>query len=222
MPDPSPAATVILLRPTEPSFDVLLVERNGRGFFGDLAVFPGGGVEPADAPSGVGISDDLSHRRAALRELAEETGILLTPDGPMAAPRVRGPGFYEEVAEDLLMEASARLTLVSRWVTPENVPRRFDARFYLAVCESPPAVTIDEAELVGHRWVRPEHALEMHRSGQLRMLLPTLAHLRWLSKRDSVESAIESARGADGRTLIRPRVEQDGSLLPIHMPAEMS
>jgi hypothetical protein len=35
-----------------------------------------------------------------------------------------------------------------------------------------------------------------------------------------VEDAFESARGADARTLVKPRLVEDGSLIPILLPAE--
>ncbi|HEY7821201.1 MAG TPA: NUDIX domain-containing protein, partial [Acidimicrobiia bacterium] len=73
MPEPDPAATVLALRPSSSDFEVLMVQRNSRGFFGGLAVFPGGRVEDVDVPTGLGPDDDLSHRNAALREFAEET-----------------------------------------------------------------------------------------------------------------------------------------------------
>lgn len=50
--------------------------------------------------------------------------------------------------------------------------------------------------------------------------VPTLVPLRWLVRRTSIEDALASARGADGRTLIGPRLVEDGSLVPIHMPAD--
>jgi len=217
MPDPVPAATVILLRPASP-FEVLLVERNGRGMFGDIVVFPGGRVDDIDVGSRPGLEDDGAHRRAAIRELAEETGILLTPDGVMPVPDVKGLAFYDWLGGR--ETGDARLVLVSRWVTPEYSPRRYDTRFYLASCTDPPPVRIDSHELVGHVWQSPHDALERHDAGHARMILPTLAHLRWLARRSSPEDALESARGADGRTLIRPEKVEDGSLLPIHMPAE--
>lgn len=217
MPDPVPAATVILLRPGSP-FEVLMVERNGRGMFGDITVFPGGRVDDVDVPDGGSAVDEESHRRAAIRELAEETGILLTADGVAPVPAVKGPLFYEWLEDGVT--GSNRLVLVSRWVTPEYAPRRYDTRFYLASCVDPPDVRIDGHELVGHVWRTPADALELHDSGQAQMILPTLAHLRWLARRTSPEDALDSARGADGRTLIRPERVEDGSLLPIHMPAE--
>lgn len=209
MPIPVPAATVILLRRVGDPFQVLMVERNSRGIFGSAVVFPGGRVEGVDVPDGRGPGDDESHRNAAIRELAEETGILLTTDGAVpagsAAPAPSATGLLE---------------LVSRWVTPEFAPSRYDTRFYLATCDDEPDVRIDESELVGHSWMTPEEALDRHERGDAPMVLPTLAHLRWLSRRSSIEGAFDSARGADGRTLIQPQRVDDGSIIPIHLPAE--
>jgi 8-oxo-dGTP pyrophosphatase MutT (NUDIX family) len=203
-----PAATVILLREGDP-FEVLMVERNTRGMFGSLMVFPGGGVDPTDVPSGHDRADDVSHRNAAIRELAEETGILLTPEGAVASRSVDG---WET--------AAASLMLVSRWVTPEFAPRRYDTRFYLASCHEAPQVVIDPDELVGHAWLSPSEALDRHDKEHVRMILPTLTHLRWLMRRVSIRDALDSARGADARTLVKPHRVEDGSLIPTLMPAE--
>lgn len=73
---------------------------------------------------------------------------------------------------------------------------------------------------VFHAWVTPDQALRRAASGDWAMILPTLAHLRWLSRRFSIEDALASAAGADGRTLIRPRLIEDGSLVPVHLPAD--
>lgn len=207
---PRPASTVMLLRQGQDDFQVLMVERNDRGMFGSIVVFPGGGVELADVPEGLDRVDDASHRNAAIRELAEETGILLTASGAVSARSADG---RETAASSLL--------LVSRWVTPEFAPSRYDTRFYLATCDDPPEVTIDTSELVGHVWLSPPEALARHERGEAGMILPTLAHLRWLSRRHSIAEAFESARGADARTLVEPRQIEDGSLIPVLMPAEV-
>lgn len=217
MPEPDPAATVLLLRPAEPEFEVLMVHRNTTGFFGSFVVFPGGRVEDLDIPAGFTDDDDVSHRRAAIRELAEEAGVYLGVNEAIAAPDLRGAEMYEWMSGQQ-PPAIDSLVLVSRWVTPEMAPRRFDARFYLARCETAPEIVIDADELVDYSWVAPREALRRHESGEWPMISPTISHLRWLARRSSIDDAFASAEGADGRTVIEPRQVEDGSLLPILMP----
>lgn len=197
-----------------------MVERNSRGFFGNLAVFPGGSVDACDVSADGEPMDDLAHRRAALRELAEETGILLTQRGSRSVSGLRGSDVYAWAdAENSALDIDS-LVLVSRWVTPEVAPRRFDARFYIAAADPVPEVKLDHDELVGYAWIDPESALRRHEAGEVQMILPTVAHLRWLARRSSIDEAFESARGADGRTLLEPKRVEDGSMLPVLMPAE--
>src|SRR5271154_456664 len=74
---PRQAATVILLRGSERTLEVLLVKRTPAArFMGGVWVFPGGAV---DAGEGEG---DEAHRAAAIRELREEAAIVL--DDPQA------------------------------------------------------------------------------------------------------------------------------------------
>ena len=103
---------------------------------------------------------------------------------------------------------------------PEGAPTRYDTRFYLAVAADPPDVRIDGDELVDHMWVAPGDALVMHADGGLEMFLPTIAHLRWLERRATVHDAVTAAKGADGRSLVEPRRMEDGSFVPIHLPAD--
>jgi 8-oxo-dGTP pyrophosphatase MutT (NUDIX family) len=66
--EPKPAATVVVLRPVDGGFEVLLTRRAaGMRFGADMYVFPGGRLDPGDA----------DHRAAAVRETLEETGIEL-------------------------------------------------------------------------------------------------------------------------------------------------
>jgi 8-oxo-dGTP pyrophosphatase MutT (NUDIX family) len=198
-----------------------MVRRNSRGFFGDLVVFPGGRVDDIDVPGGHDLIDDLSHRNAALREFAEETGILITKDGARRAPPMRDRDFYRWIEDEGVTPGLDRLTLVSRWVTPEAAPRRFDTRFYVATLDDAPEVEIDSDELIWHEWTKPQISLDRYDRGEWTMFQPTVAHLKWLQRRSSIDDAIRSAEGADGRTLILPRRVEDGSLVPIHMPAEL-
>ncbi len=224
---PEHAASVIVLRPGTDGPEVLMVERPERGFFGGLIVFPGGKVDAIDrsalARSVVsGENDDHAFRSAALRELAEETGFAATGDGVVSAPHERDERLFRAIMESGRTLAGDSLVLVSRWVTPETAPRRFDTFFYLLATTTTPDVQLDENELVDHAWVTPTEALQRHDNGEWMMITPTLSHLSWLRRRNSVEDAIDSANGADGRTLLEPRLLNDGSIIPIHIPTELT
>lgn len=220
-----PAATVILVRDVPGSIEVLMVRRPARGFFGGLTVFPGGAVDPVDrSPLAdevvTGSGRDHEYRSAALRELAEETGLALTTEGITLAPDASGSHLFQAFSDTGSRLDGEALTLVSRWVTPEEAPSRFDARFYLAQVGATPEVRIDPHELVDHEWVTPDDALDRLDRDEWQMYLPTIAHLRWLRLRASAASAVAAARGADGRSLIAPRRMEDGSIVPIHLPGD--
>ncbi len=221
-----PAATVMLIRDSGEGIQVLMVRRPPRGFFGGLTVFPGGAVEPADASALAeavisGDHSDRELRAAALRELAEETGLALTSDGVIAAPSLRGAALLTDLRDRGIQLDASALSLVSRWVTPETAPTRFDTTFYLAGVGQTPEIRLDTDELVDHMWITPRTALDLHSSNQLEMFLPTVAHLRWLDMRGSVEEAVAAARGADGTAVIAPRTMDDGSLVPIPLSTEL-
>lgn len=218
-----PSATVMLLRDAEESIEVLMVRRHARGFFGGLTAFPGGAVDPVDRSAladtvveGGGV--DHEFRSAALRELAEETGLALTTRGVFPSPDARGVELFDELRRAGVGLDGEALTLVSRWVTPEEAPSRFDTRFYVARVGSTPEIRLAPDELVDHLWIEPKEALAGHDRGELRMFLPTISHLRWLSVRATADEAVAAAEGADGRTVIAPRRMEDGSIVPIHVP----
>lgn len=220
MPSTDPAATVLLLRPAAEGFEVLMVERSPVGAFGSMVVFPGGRVDDVDVPPGLARESEEAHRNAALRELAEETGIVLVAAGAVSSPGLKAGAFYEWIAARGESPAVDSLVLLSRWITPEPAPKRFDTLFYLAVCDIAPEVSIDRDELVSHLWVTPRRALAMAENGSLAMVQPTIAHLRWLSGHGSIAAAFTSARGAELRMLAEPRRVEDGSLVPIHLPGD--
>lgn len=139
------AATVILLRRDGGSPRVLMGMRGAKAvFMPSKYVFPGGAVDPEDAgaPLAEGLSqpslDRLGHdpraedqadaralAAAALRELAEETGLLI---GRPGGPASDWPGY----AERGLSPDASPLLYVFRAITPPGRPRRFDARFFIA------------------------------------------------------------------------------------------
>jgi 8-oxo-dGTP pyrophosphatase MutT (NUDIX family) len=142
------AATVILLRRTADGPEVLMGQR-GRAavFMPDLFVFPGGAVDPDDLalPGPSALAPETARRlavetepalvaalpRAAVRELWEETGLLLgRPDAAASATEM--PESWRGFAAAGLVPGTEALRFVFRAVTPPGRPRRFDARFFVA------------------------------------------------------------------------------------------
>jgi len=140
------AATIIVLdRETRGGPSVLMGQRgSSAAFMPSKYVFPGGAVDPADALVRFSAELDPEEQRrlaaeprvdaphaspqavaaAALRELAEETGLLTGRPGP--APE--GWGHY--AGAGLSPDPSA-LIYVFRAITPPGRTRRFDARFLM-------------------------------------------------------------------------------------------
>jgi 8-oxo-dGTP pyrophosphatase MutT (NUDIX family) len=139
------AATVIVLRDRASTPAILMGQRGAQAaFMPNKFVFPGGAVDSADArvplaaeipdPCAARLAEDADpdmHRAlgaAAVRELWEETGLILGTPGtwPGAAP----PD-WETFAATGHRPTAAPLQFVFRALTPPGRPRRFDARFFL-------------------------------------------------------------------------------------------
>ena len=143
------AATVILVRRSAAGEPQVLMGQRGAGaaFMASKFVFPGGAVDPDDlALAAEAVHGPVTDRRlaidtapeiaralplAAVRELWEETGLMLGRPDPGAAARPVPPSWRGFFAAGLVPNL-AGLRLVFRAVTPPGRPRRFDARFFLA------------------------------------------------------------------------------------------
>jgi len=160
---PRPSATVLVVRGREP-WELILVHRPGGSDFAPGAyVFPGGTVHADD----MGWGDEV--RMAAVREVFEEVGILLArrggsfarqPDSDAARAIVgSGKSFGEAMRELRLEPALDSLVLFARWVTPIQLRRRFDARFFLAHLPPGQEVRPQEGEVTDWLWTTPANAL---------------------------------------------------------------
>ncbi len=146
---PRDAATLIVLRNDGPRPRVLMGRRHGgHDFMPDKWVFPGGRIDPSDfrAPVASELRPEVAERLttaapakraralalAAIRETFEETGLLL--GRPADHPRpVAGP--WREFLQQGALPDLAAVDFIARAITPPMVPKRFDARFFLADAE---------------------------------------------------------------------------------------
>lgn len=217
----APASTVVLLRDCSSGGVEAYLQRRHRAlaFAGGMFAFPGGRVDTADArlhdqlwtgPSpqdwaawfGEPAPDQArAHVAGVVRELFEETGVLLAEPNP-AASRSRSATEHDRAAVtdglalcDLLADVGLRvdsgaLRPWSRWLTPRFERRRFDTWFFVAALppDQQPRVATDEAH--EGRWVRPEQALAALRRGELAMLPPTWWTLRQLATFPDVASVL--------------------------------
>ncbi len=160
---PRPSATVLLIRGRDP-WELMLVHRPGGSDFAPGAyVFPGGTVHADD----MGWGDEI--RMAAVREVYEEVGILLARRGRTFAGQAEtdgvrsivegGKSFGEALRELRLEPALDSLVIFARWVTPTQLRRRFDARFFLAHLPPGQEVRPQEGEVTDWLWTTPANAL---------------------------------------------------------------
>ncbi|MHB8612136.1 MAG: NUDIX hydrolase [Candidatus Dormibacteraceae bacterium] len=209
---PRPSATVLVVRGRDP-WELLLVQRPGGADFAPGAyVFPGGTVHADDTRWG----DEI--RMAAVREVFEEVGILLARRGSRLARQadcdgvrtiVGGGRTFGEALRELTLEpALDQLVLFARWVTPWQLRRRYDARFFLA--ELPPAQEVrpQEGEVNDWLWISPRDALT---DPKVTLVYATRAILESVAPDTDPEELFARMRRLKEVPIVEPRmVQTDG------------
>lgn len=237
MPDaavPRPAATVMLLRDGPGGLEVFMTVRHaGMDFMPGALVFPGGGVDPADAAVAGGEAGAV--RVAAVREVFEECGILLARGGgargtffaeadvaPLRARYAADAGdrrerFARMVLREELALATDDLVPFARWITPAARPKRFDTHFFLAACPSGQTALHDGAEAVDSLWITPAAALAGHAAERFDVVLPTEMNLIKLGRARTVADALAAAGSAPVVT-VSPEMVRTGRGVTVRIP----
>jgi 8-oxo-dGTP pyrophosphatase MutT (NUDIX family) len=210
--EPRPSATVLLVRDSDP-WELLMVHRPGGADFAPGAyVFPGGSVHAEDAS----WPDPI--RAAAVRELFEEVGVLLARrSGRLArvadCARVRGSlaagmGFTAALKASGLEPAFDRLVLFERWITPAQLSRRFDARFYFARMPSGQTIHPQEGEVTDWLWVAPLRALN---DSAVTLVYATRAVLESVATGEPATLLMARARRLRRVPVVEPRLVETDS-----------
>jgi 8-oxo-dGTP pyrophosphatase MutT (NUDIX family) len=199
---PRLAATVMLVRDGAFGPEVYVQRRvASMAFAPSTVVFPGGGVDPAD--------HTLDVATPGLAQLAGAMGVGVAAAAPFAAAAVR------EVEEECgVVLTVADLRGRAHWVTPEFEPRRYDTWILSAGMPAGQQAVGTTTESDHSAWVLPRELLARHRSGEVRMLPPTVISLEqlagftdaasFLADRPRVARVVpELVLGADGIPMLR-------------------
>ncbi len=154
-------------------------------------------------------------RAAAVRELFEEAGILLARRGAHFAREadcrklralVEGGAPFEHAMRQLDLEpAFDRLVMFARWVTPAQMRRRFDARFFLARLPAGQSVRPQEGEVTDWLWISPEKALE---SPEITLVYATRTVLESVATGEDASAVVGRARRMRDIPIVEPRIVQ--------------
>jgi ribonuclease/clavin/mitogillin len=226
--EPRPAASVLLVRPGAGGpIEVFLIRRaRDMRFLGGYYAFPGGKVDLADrshealarirglsadtAAQAIGDPTDevpaIAYWVAAVREVFEETGVLLARDAAGAPVAGGAPGlatrledhrralvrgersFTAILATEGWVADLAPLRYLCQFVTPPASPIRFSARFFLCRLPSGQGPRLIAEEASEGFWVDPGEAHRRFRQGAWPMAEPAEYGTQYLAQFESYEA----------------------------------
>ena len=233
---PRPSATVVLARASAGEPEVFMVRRHEDSSFGAAYAFPGGTVDPEDAAvydwcrgvsarladMNLGVKGDgLDYYSAAIRELFEESGVLLAnPDevaeGCEAARDALNDGsdnWADFVQRNELRLQCDALHYFSHWVTPPQQARRYSTRFFLAALPRDQIATHCGGELTESRWATAHDVLLAGRAGDIVLHYPTIKTLESIARHKTFDALMDWAGSCVewGITTMAPMIiERDG------------
>ena len=254
------AATVLLLREAGGGMEIFMVQRNRQIEFSSGAlVFPGGSMDPGDreiasdpmlvASTGGLDAEATAIRIGGIRETFEESGIMLArqrgSDSLIPAAQLTAlesqrdaldegkVSFGDILRRNALLPAIDLLVPFAHWITPVNLPKRFDTHFLLALAPADQVGKHDGRESVDSVWLSPKAALDAADSGRFNLPFPTIRNLIKLDKLGTARAAMdfarttavvtvvpEMSRNEDGTTRLRIPIEAgyDGDVFDVARP----
>jgi len=211
---PRLAASLILLRDGTDGLEVMMVERTGSAdYAAGKFVFPGGTVDAGDAELAGSEAADAALRVAAIRETYEECGLLLADAIPVGAAPAHD---FAQLLQNGCRLAMDVLVPFAHWITPPQMPKRFDTHFFLAPAPMDQVAAADLREVVSAAWVRPGAVVAAAEAAELNLMFATYMNLRWLARFGSVQAALAAAQARPIVTVIpEPADSPDGRIFRI-------
>lgn len=231
---PRAASSVVLFRRVVGGAEVFWLKREkALAFAGGFYAFPGGKLDAADsAISVVGATGTQAALMVtAARELFEETGVLIA-DGAGALTQAQldearralldGKLPFAELLQAHKLTLNARLFHpIGRWVTPDFMPVRFDAQFFLVEAPAGMIASVWPGELSYGAWVNPAEALEQWKKGTALLHPPNLYALQVMARFSTLEEAqrtLASPRNCQDFVAQRIEFQQGIRLIPMRSP----
>jgi 8-oxo-dGTP pyrophosphatase MutT (NUDIX family) len=171
------AASLIAVRDTPSGPQILVLERGaGSRFLPGYVAFPGGAIDELDPQLALRwFSDrDESARAASIRELVEEAGLAVTSSGLVES--------LSEAPIDQSPPSADQLPQIAHWIAPEQVPVRFDARFFAVASAGGLTPTPDGGETAAAWWVSPLELLDQWEARERKLYWPTYFTMTHLAR----------------------------------------
>jgi len=168
-----------------PAATIILLRRGGKHAQRGLEVLLARRADSQSFMPGVwvfpggAVDEGEEFAACAVRELSEETGIELSQD--------------------------AQVLPWMRWITPEEVPVRFDTLFFVAVAPAHSPPKPDGIEISDAAWFSPRAALDANEAGEIALVFPTIKTLETLLPYATAEEVMAVAPGRSVEPVL-PRV----------------
>jgi hypothetical protein len=104
-----------------------------------------------------------------------------------------------------LEPASDRLVYLARWVTPAQLRRRFDARFFLARLPAGQEIQPQEGEVADWLWITPAQALG---DPKITLVYATRTVLESVATGEDAATVFARARRTGDVPIVEPRLVQ--------------
>ena len=196
--------------------ELFMVRRHAESSFGSAYAFPGGVVDPEDkevhklckgltsleADKRLGVrGEGLDYYSAAVRELFEESGVLLSDtdrvveglDAARDALNDSSDNWADFVTRNRLELHCDALHYISHWVTPPSQAQRYSTRFFVAVLPDGQYASHCGGELTGSCWATAHDTLKAGREGDVKLHFPTIKTLESIARHKTLDGLIEWA-----------------------------
>ncbi len=151
----------------------------------------------------------ISFLICGIRETFEESGFLLAVDDEGNYPAIsteqsikkfdayrrdvftKKISFGEMLKRENLSPAAGNCFYMNRWITPPFSNIRYDTRFFTAIAPENQEPSHDGDELVDLMWMTPAESLIDYRKDKIKLVMPTIKTLEFLSRFEQSEDVIK-------------------------------